>query len=56
MLGEEIIIAKDKEPLLRLAPILPDISKRPVSGTGRHDILYIADEFDEISEGFEDYI
>ena len=55
MLGEEIIIAKDNKPLLRLAPILPDISKRPVPGTGRHDILYIADDFDEIPEGFEDY-
>ena len=55
MLGEEIIIAKDNKPLLRLAPILPDISKHPVPGTGRHDILYISDDFDEIPEGFEDY-
>ena len=56
MLGEEIIIAKYNKPLLRLAPILPDISKRPVPGTGRHDILYIADDFDEIPECFEDCI
>ena len=56
MLGEEIIIAKDNKPLLRLAPILSGISKHPVSGTCRHDILYIADDFDEIPEGLEDYI
>ena len=56
MLGEEIIIAKDNKPLLRLAPILSDIIKRPVAGTGKHEILYIADDFDDIPEGFEDYI
>lgn len=56
MLGEEIIIAKDNKPLLRLAPLEADAPKRPVPGTGRNDILYIADDFDEIPEGFEDYI
>ncbi len=56
MLGEEIIIAKDNKPLLKLAPILADTPKSPVPGTGKQDILYIADDFDDIPEGFEDYI
>ncbi len=56
MMGEEVIIAKDNKPLLRLSPILPDAPKQPVPGTGKQHILYIADDFDAIPEGFEDYI
>lgn len=55
MQGEEIIIAKDNKPLLRLSPILPDKPKRPQPGTGKHQILYIADDFDATPEGFEEY-
>ena len=56
MLGEEIIIAKDNKPLLRLAPIEADAPKKRVPGLGKHEILYMADDFDDIPEGFEDYI
>lgn len=52
MPGEEIIIAKDNKPLLRLSPIFPDQPKRPQPGTGKHQILYIADDFDATPEGF----
>lgn len=55
MLGEEIIIAKDNKPLLKLSPILPDVPKHRVPGSGKHEILYMADDFDAIPEGFEDY-
>lgn len=34
MQGEEIIIAKDNKPLLKLYPILPDTPKIPQPGTG----------------------
>jgi prevent-host-death family protein len=53
--GEEIIIAKDNKPLLRLSPILPNHSKRPQPGTGKHQILYISDDFDTTPEGFGEY-
>lgn len=56
MMGEEIIIAKDNKPLLKLTPVAPEKPKRPQPGTGKHEILYIADDFDDIPEGFEDYI
>lgn len=56
MQGEEIIIAKDNKPLLRLSPILPNKPKTPQPGTGKHQILYIADDFDATPEGFMKYI
>ena len=56
MLGEEIIIAKNNKPLVRLAPIEVDAPKQRVPGLGKHEILYMADDFDDIPEGFEDYI
>ncbi len=56
MLGEEIIIAKDNKPLLKLSPIVPQTPKQRVPGLGKHEILYMAEDFDAIPEGFEDYI
>ncbi len=56
MMGEEIIIAKDNKPLLKLTPVTPEKPKVRMPGSGKHEILYIADDFDAIPEGFEDYI
>lgn len=55
MQDEKIIIAKDNKPLLRLSPILPGRPKRPKPGTGKHQILYIADDFDATPETFEEF-
>lgn len=56
MLGEEVIISKDNHPLLRFTPITPEPPKQRVPGTGKHLVIYMADDFDAIPEGFEDYI
>ncbi len=56
MMGEEIIIAKNNKRLLGLSPIEPVKPIRPQPGSGKHEILYIADDFDETPEGFEDYM
>lgn len=56
MLGEEIIIAKDNKPLLKLEPIVLEAPKQRVPGTAKHLLIYMADDFDAIPEGFEDYI
>ncbi|MDP8566431.1 type II toxin-antitoxin system Phd/YefM family antitoxin [Methylophilus aquaticus] len=56
MMGEEVIIAKDNKPLLKLSPIVPEKPKKPQPGTGKGSILYIADDFDATPEGFEDYV
>ena len=54
MLGEEVIIAKDNKPVLKLVPLgKPGQPRKPGSGKGQ--ILYIAPDFDATPEGFEDY-
>lgn len=54
MLGEEVIIAKDNKPVLKLVPLAnPRLARKPGSGKGQ--ILYIAPDFDETPEAFKEY-
>ncbi|MDP2793854.1 MAG: type II toxin-antitoxin system prevent-host-death family antitoxin [Sulfurisoma sp.] len=54
LMGEEVVIARDNKPLLKLVPIQPPLTERkPGSAAGQ--ILYIAPDFDAIPEGFGDY-
>jgi len=53
--GEEVIIARDNTPLVRLIPLQATRHpRRPGSGKGQ--LLWIASDFDAIPEGFEDYL
>lgn len=55
MLGEEVIIAKDNKPVVKLVPL--DKPKRPRKpGSGKGQILYVAPDFDATPEGFKDYV
>ena len=55
MLGEEVIIAKDNKPVLKLVALnKPRQPRKPGSGKGQ--ILYIAPDFDATPEGFDAYI
>ena len=55
MLGEEVIIAKDSMPVLKLVPL--DHPKQPRKpGSGKGQILYIAADFDATPAAFKDYI
>jgi prevent-host-death family protein len=55
MLGEEVIIAKDNKPVLKLVPLnKPKQRRRPGSGKGQ--ILYVAPDFDATPEDFKDYV
>ena len=55
MLGEEVIIAKDNTPVLRLVPLdQPKRSRKPGSGIGQ--ILYVAPDFDATPASFKDYV
>ena len=52
--GEEVIIARDNTPLVRLIPVqAPRRPREPGSGKGQ--LLWMAPDFDAIPEGFEDY-
>lgn len=54
LMGEEVIIAKDNKPLLKLVPV-KEIrgNRRPGSAKGK--ILYVAPDFDETPPDFDEY-
>jgi prevent-host-death family protein len=54
LLGEEVVIARDNKPLLRLVPIEPPQRKRQ-PGSGKGQLLHMAEDFDATPEDFEDY-
>ncbi len=53
--GEEVIIARGKEPLVKLV-VLEEKPKQRRLGGAEGVVLYIADDFDEPLEDFEDYM
>ncbi len=54
LMGEEVVIARDNKPLLKLVPIQSPLKERkPGSASGQ--ILYVAPDFDAVPAGFEDY-
>lgn len=54
LVGEEVIIARDNRPLLRLVPLARSRQPRqPGSARGR---IWMAPDFDETPEDFRDYI
>ncbi|MBI5640598.1 MAG: type II toxin-antitoxin system Phd/YefM family antitoxin [Nitrospirae bacterium] len=55
LLGEEIVIARDNKPLLRLAP-MAEIKKRRKPGSAKGQILSIAPDFDDLPADFKDYV
>ena len=55
MMGEEIVIARDNKPLAMLVTIKRTLGKRS-PGSGKGQILFMADNFDAIPPGFEDDI
>ncbi|MBI5898159.1 MAG: type II toxin-antitoxin system Phd/YefM family antitoxin [Rhodocyclales bacterium] len=54
MMGEEIVIARDNKPLAMLVPIRRT-GKRRQPGSGKGQILFMAENFEAIPQGFEDY-
>ena len=54
MLGEEVVIARDHKPVLRLVP-LEDAGqpRKPGSAKGQ---VWMADDFDETPEDFKEYL
>jgi prevent-host-death family protein len=54
MLGEEVIIARDNKPVLKLVPIEPPSKPRkPGTAKGR---VWTSPDFDETPEDFDEYL
>jgi len=53
MSGEEIVITKDNQPVVKLTPISPVKRRRAGSAKG---LITISDDFDEPLEDFKDYM
>jgi prevent-host-death family protein len=54
MLGEEVIIAKDNKPVLKLVPLeTPHKLRKPGSAKG---LIWMAPDFDQTPEDLKDYV
>ena len=51
--GEEIVIAKDNAPLLKLVPLAPAGRRQPGTAKGR---IWMAPDFDRTPEDFDEYV
>ncbi len=54
--GEEIIITKDEQPVVKLVPVPPVKKRRPAKAGTAKGLITIADDFDEPLEDFKDYM
>lgn len=53
-LGEEVVIARDNRPLVKLVPVnAPTGARQP--GSARGKVLHMADDFDATPEDFVEY-
>jgi len=55
LLGEEILIARDNKPLLKLIPVADGIQRRQ-PGSAKGQILAVAPDFDGLLEDFKEYV
>jgi antitoxin (DNA-binding transcriptional repressor) of toxin-antitoxin stability system len=53
--GEEIIIARGKQPLVKLV-VLPELRKQRRIGGAKDVVKFMADDFDAPLDEFEDYM
>jgi antitoxin (DNA-binding transcriptional repressor) of toxin-antitoxin stability system len=57
--GEEVVIFKDNQPVVRLAPLEPiqeQIQKRCRQPGSAKGLIWISDDFDEPLEDFKEYM
>jgi prevent-host-death family protein len=55
LLGEEVIIAKGNRPLVKIVPLKSATTQR-TPGSGKGQLLRMADDFDEPLEDFKEYM
>jgi len=54
VMGEEVIIAKDNKPMVKLV-VMPNIKPERKLGTAKGLVQFIADDFDAPLDDFADY-
>lgn len=54
--GEEVVITENQQPVAKLVSERPARQPRPAAGLGKGSILYMAPDFDEPMEEFEEYM
>jgi antitoxin (DNA-binding transcriptional repressor) of toxin-antitoxin stability system len=54
--GEEVVLTRDDKPVATIKAIPSTTREAPRFGTMKGTILFIAPDFDDIPEGFEEYI
>ncbi len=54
LLGEEVIIARDNKPLLKLTPVATALRRKP--GSAKGEVVFIAADFDAPLDDFADYV
>ncbi len=55
LLGEEVVIAKDNKPLIRLVPVVAQAGVRK-PGSAKGMITYMAADFDATPDDFQAYL
>ena len=53
--GEQIVITEDQQPIARIVGARAKSAARPAPGLGKGSILFIAPDFDEPLEEFQEY-
>ena len=53
--GEEVVIMDEQQPVAKLIGQRPARQRRPAPGAGKGSILYMAPDFDEPMEEFQEY-
>ncbi|NMG22865.1 type II toxin-antitoxin system Phd/YefM family antitoxin [Brasilonema bromeliae] len=56
MSGEEVVITKDSQPVVKLTPVTPVKKRRPAKAGSAKGLITISDDFDEPLEDFKDYM
>ena len=55
LLGEKVVIAKGNRPLVKIVPLVEPKQKR-VPGSGKGQLKYMAEDFDEPLDDFQEYM
>lgn len=56
MSGEEIVITKDEQPVMKLVPVSPTKKRWPAKAGSAKGLVTMSDDFDEPLEDFKAYM